>query len=137
MPVFSLLAALCAGISCGCVVCFLGRRISEVGVEKKRDFGEKRVPLVFRLVLPFAGVTRRIASSAGAAPWRKSEQVRLNMAGYADVFTPEDFIAIRLLFCVISGYVSFKYSQIIAEIVRFNNSSLGCGECRGIKIAVV
>lgn len=107
MPVFSLLAALCAGISCGCVVCFLGRRISEVGVEKKRDFGEKRVPLVFRLVLPFAGVTRRIASSAGAAPWRKAEQVRLNMAGYSDVFTPEDFIAIRLLFGAIALVLLF------------------------------
>lgn len=107
MPMISLFAALCAGVSCGCAVFFIGRRIAGFEVGKRRDFGQKRVPAVFKLVLPFTGITRTFASSDGAAAWRKSEQVKLNMAGYADVFSPQDFIGIRVLFIGISLVLLF------------------------------
>ena len=107
MPMISLLAALCAGVSCGCAVFFLGRRIAGFEVEKRRDFGQKRVPAVFKLVLPFTGAVRAFTSSEGAAAWRKSEQVKLNMAGYADVFSAADFIGVRILFIGIALAILF------------------------------
>ena len=52
--------------------------------------------------MPLLGITRRISGSAGAAVWRKNEKVKLEMAGYSEVFTPEDFIGIRILFILIA-----------------------------------
>lgn len=102
MSLFTLAAAVCAGISSGCLAFFLLKTFSGMELEKHREVGEKRIPLVFRLVMPFLGLTRRISGSSGAAVWRKNETVKLEMAGYSDVFTAEDFIGIRILFMLIA-----------------------------------
>ena len=87
MSFTALLAAVCAGISCGCLGFLFLKRFSSMELEKRDLIREKRVPLVFKVVLPLLGLTRPLASSNSCALWRKREQVKLEMAGYSIVFS--------------------------------------------------
>lgn len=108
MSLLSLAAAACAGISGGCIAFFLIRVFNSIELEKKpEDSEEKRIPLVFRIVMPFLGTTRRLCMSDSLGMWRKSEQIKLNMAGYSEVFSPEDFIGIKIIFAVIALFLMF------------------------------
>ena len=107
MPLLSLIAALCAGLSAGCAAFFFIRLFTTVEIEKKTVVESKRVPLVFRLVMPFLGVTRRLAAAPGLALWRKNEAIRLNMAGYSVIFSAEDFVALKMLYFLIALGIIF------------------------------
>jgi tight adherence protein C len=70
----------------------------EIEVEKNIS-GEARksLPVIFRLFLPFASNVRFMANSELFSRTRETTQEKLLMAGYAQVITPEDFIAVRIL----------------------------------------
>ena len=107
MAGLSLIAALCAGFSCGCLAFFAVKCITSVELEKHKMAVVKRVPLVFKAALPFLSITRPLARSKSFALWRKSEQTRLDMAGYSILFTAEDFVAIKLLYYLIALIIIF------------------------------
>lgn len=107
MSLFTLLAALCAGVSCGCAAYFFIRLFTSVEIEKRTFTEKKRIPLVFRLTMPFLSLTRRFAAAPGLVLWRKNEAVKLDMAGYSVLFSAEDFIALKMLFFLISLAIIF------------------------------
>ena len=107
MSLTALLAAVCAGISCGCLGFLFLKRFSSMELEKRDLTREKRVPLVFKVVLPLLSLTRPLASSNSCALWRKREQVKLEMAGYSIVFSAEDFVAIKLLYSLLALVILF------------------------------
>lgn len=107
MNAYSLLTALFAGISAGCTFWYLAKVFSSLELEKQRRNTEKRIPLVFQLVLPFLGLVRGMTRSGSFNAWRKSVEVKLGMAGYSSVFSPEDFIAIKLIFWIIALILVF------------------------------
>lgn len=107
MSLFSLLAAVCAGVSCGCLSFFLAKRFSSMELEKHDYNREKRIPLVFKAALPLLSITRSVAASNSCAIWRKNEQIKLDMAGYSTVFSAEDFVAIKLFYCLLAVVIIF------------------------------
>lgn len=91
------IAAGCAGIAAGCLMLFCCRALA--GVELRRsDAFPRYVPLLLRLAVPFLPLTRRAASAPLFAGWRDILAPRLWMAGYGELFSPEDFVGFKLLF---------------------------------------
>ena len=94
-------AAVAAGISIGCLALFLLRALQGVEIEHPAEF-DKPIPLLFRLVIPFLPGARRFAASAPCRKWSIIYAPRLWMAGYGEIFTATDFVAIRLLFLFVA-----------------------------------
>jgi tight adherence protein C len=92
----SLVIALCAGISVGCISKYILNKINEIEVEKNRKY-EHPMPILMRIFLPFIPPFRAIANRKSFAQWRKNIAPKLAMAGYGEDITPLDFIALRLL----------------------------------------
>lgn len=95
-----LLTALAAAVSAGCAFLYIGRLLSGIKLDKARENLPRRLPILVRLLLPFAGAARPLAGDKGCAAWREIVAPKLWMAGLGDVFTPTDFIALRFVFFV-------------------------------------
>lgn len=93
-----LLTALAAALSAGCAFLYAGRLLSKVKLDKSRDNLPKRLPILVRLLLPFSALARPLAADKGLAGWREIVAPRLWMAGLGEVFTPTDFLALRIVF---------------------------------------
>ena len=94
-------AAVAAGISIGCLALFLLQALQGVEIEHPAEF-DKPIPLLFRRVLPFLPGARRFAASPLCRRWSIIDAPRLWMAGYGEIFTATDFVAIRLLFLFVA-----------------------------------
>lgn len=97
-----LLTALSAALAAGFGVLYLGRVLSELELAEKHENLPQRLPLFVRLLLPFISVTRPAASGNAFAVWRDMAAPKLWMAGLGDAFTPVDYIALRLVFLIVS-----------------------------------
>jgi len=64
---------------------------------------ERRLPLLFRLLLPFAPMFSRWSRMAGLATSRHRTAGRLTAAGYETLLTPEELLALRLLLPLVPG----------------------------------
>lgn len=100
--VIQLVTAICAAISVGCLALFFGRFLSAVDLSEKRENIPRRMPLLVRLLLPFITMTRPLAAGPSLAGWRDLIAPRLWMAGLGEVFSPVDFIALRLVFLLVA-----------------------------------
>ena len=99
----SLFSGICAGISCGCIVFFLGRVLSGVEFEKKEgSFANRRVPLVFMVAMPFLKIIQPLVRLFCTRVVISNQQIKLNMAGYSEMFTAEKFIGIRVFFLLVA-----------------------------------
>ena len=58
---------------------------------------ERRLPLVYRMVLPFAPNLARLSTHPALATWRADLDRRLLSAGFEGLLTGRDMIALRLL----------------------------------------
>ena len=97
-----LLTALSAALAAGFGVLYLGRVLSELELAEQHENLPQRLPLFVRLLLPFISVTRPAASGNAFAVWRDMAAPKLWMAGLGDAFTPVDYIALRLVFLIVS-----------------------------------
>lgn len=97
-----LLTALSAALAAGFGVLYLGRVLLELELAEKHENLPQRLPLFVRLLLPFISVTRPAASGNAFAVWRDMAAPKLWMAGLGDAFTPVDYIALRLVFLIVS-----------------------------------
>ncbi len=97
--ILQLITALSAGAAVTCLTLFVARTLQEINVEHPAEF-DKPLPLLFRLLLPFLPVTRSFAASPACRKWTAVYAPKLWMAGYGEIFTPADFIALRLLFLI-------------------------------------
>lgn len=100
-----LIAAICAAISAGCLALFLGRFLLTIDLSEKRENAPKRMPIIVRLLLPAITVTRPFAASSSLTVWRDMVAPRLWMAGLGEVFTPVDFIALRIAFLLVAFFL--------------------------------
>lgn len=105
------LIALCAGLSCGCFFVAAARMVAAARDEAAPAPEDLRLPLLLRLGLPLRGLARRLAESPSAASWREAEAPRLWMAGVGEVFTPADFVAVKLVFIGI-GILFFLFGLL-------------------------
>ncbi len=95
--IVQLAAAVSAGVAAGCLSLCILRLLSGVELERRREETNLPVPLLFRLLIPFLPLVRSAAESEGLAAWRRTVAPKLLMAGYGEVFTPGDFIGLKLL----------------------------------------
>lgn len=95
--IIQLAAAFSAGAAVTCLSLCILRLLSGVELERKRAETDLPVPVLFRLLMPFLPLVRSTSESEGLASWRRSVAPKLLMAGYGEVFTPGDFIGLKLL----------------------------------------
>jgi tight adherence protein C len=95
---WSITPAVCAGISaCFFLYLFLNM-LKEISIEKKMSYEvRKRLPIIFKLALPFAINVRFIARHHNFETWREQTEKQLAMAGYSDTINAVDFISIRII----------------------------------------
>ena len=91
--------AICAAVSVGSFSFLLLRHLSEVKLDKGRKT-EKKIPLLFKLSLPFIPLVRAFAEKKIFASWRKIDGNKLLMAGYGEQFSDTDFMSLRILFAI-------------------------------------
>ncbi len=92
----TLAAACCAGVAVGCLFLAVMEFLAGVRIERNREL-PKRMPILFRLLVPLVPLVRGIAAGKSLLAWRQYDAPRLWMAGFGEVFTPVDFAGLRLL----------------------------------------
>ena len=94
-----LFTALCAAVSVASFSFLLLRHLSEVKLDKGRTT-EKKIPLLFKLSLPFIPLVKTFAEKNIFASWRKIDGSKLMMAGYGEQFSEADFMSLRILLTI-------------------------------------
>ncbi len=102
----TLAAALSTGIAVGCLALFLFRVVAGIELERRTEF-ERRIPLFFRLAMPFLPLFRPLVRGKTGETWSEIIAPRILMAGYGEVFTPSDFVALKLVFLGIGFFFLF------------------------------
>jgi len=74
----------------------IGREISYVTLADGRR-RERRLPLLFRLLLPWTALLRRWTEAPELRGWRDRTQIQLVQAGFDGIVSAAEFIALRLL----------------------------------------
>lgn len=90
----------------------------------------KRMPILFRLALPFTPNLRRFVSRPGFDKAREAVRIKLVSAGYDGVLSPNDFLALRFLVPVAGGILWSLFVILCASIspdsLLSANASLFC-----------
>lgn len=95
---WSLLPAVCAGISAALFMVLILQMFQQITIEKKTNFEvHRRLPIIFKLALPFAGNVHFIARHPQLKGWRDQIEQQLGMAGYSDTISAENFISSRII----------------------------------------
>lgn len=97
----TLTACFCAAAAVGCGFLFVADLISRIRVERTEgeESGElvRRIPLLFRLFIPFAGNISPLLTGSGFDNSRKKAGESLLMAGYDQAISADRFVAVRVL----------------------------------------
>lgn len=92
------LAALCWGATAFAGSWYLLLVFSQLEVEKRQETERRRLPLLFRLLLPLTPNLRFIAAAPTFATARQKHGERLQMAGYDEqIMDGETFVAIQAI----------------------------------------
>ena len=86
----------CIGISSWLFLC----TFSKIRLEKNREMF-KPVPVLFRLFMPFLPIVRPLVKEKIFGTILLNDESRLQMAGYDEVIPTEDFVGMRIIFCII------------------------------------
>lgn len=92
------IAAAAAGISATLFAYLVLKQLSDAGDLETINVGReerRRIPLLFRLLLPLTVLTRGVARRDISKTMCETEEARLRMAGYSEVFSGADFVALR------------------------------------------
>ena len=98
--IFTLIAALCAGLASGCIFMLVGDLLARVEVDTLNPAeGEdpRRLPLIFRIFLPLAGNFTFLSREDRFKSAKKSTLELLQSAGVDQLMTPEQYLAVRFL----------------------------------------
>ena len=95
-----ILASLSAGIAAGCLFLLLAELLGQVELERgnPEENERRKLPLLFRMYLPFAGSLRFITRKSFLDSVRKNTGEMIMSAGLDQAITPSQFIGIRILF---------------------------------------
>lgn len=80
----------------------VGREISYITLADGRR-QERRLPLLFRLLLPWTAWLKRWTQADDLKAWRDKIQIQLVQAGFDGILAPQEFIGLRLLAPVALG----------------------------------
>ena len=95
---WSLVPAVCAGISAAIFMVLILQIFQQITIEKKMALEVRRkLPIIFKLALPFVANVRFIARHSHLKGWREQTEQQLGMAGYSDTINAEDFISARII----------------------------------------
>ena len=94
-----LFTAACAGICGGISSWLFIRMMTRIRLEKTQELS-KPLPLLFRFAMPFLPLTRKLASGSALSSFRTGDEMRLQMAGYDEVLSAEDFSGLRIIFAI-------------------------------------
>ena len=100
LAISSLWALAAGGLSWYCVN--VARQITYVTLSDGRR-RERRLPLVFRLLLPFAPTLYRLVQRPGLAGRREAAERRIVSAGFEGLIAAREFLALRVLVPVFMG----------------------------------
>ncbi len=96
--ILQLLAALCCGFAVFSFTLLIFDLLGKVEVEKGDMTDEfRRLPLMFRIFMPFAPNMMVLVRHSSMQQSVKKAQEKIGMAGYEQVITGEQFIAVRIL----------------------------------------
>ena len=102
----SLITAICAGLCVTLTSWLIMTGSARIKLEKNREYF-KPIPLLFRLAMPFLPVFRPAATSKMMAFFKETDLARLQMAGYDEVITPQDFAGLRVIFFADALFILF------------------------------
>lgn len=122
LPVFTWLAALCAGIGALCLTLLVTDMIGTVGVDRGAGLEDvKTLPFMFRMLMPLAPNALPLARTEAFAGMRTKSQELIFMAGYDQALNAEQFIAIRLLLglsgAILAGLMFMGQQQLSGLLV--------------------
>ena len=78
---------------------------------------ERRLPVLFRLLLPLAPNLTRFFDRPGFTRLRDSAERRLTASGYEGLLTPYEFLALQLLVPVVAGGCAIALLRLLIGIV--------------------
>lgn len=93
----TLIASLFAGVAATCFTLGITELMSNLEVEKTANPDAKKVPLLIKIFLPFASNLAPVTKMPLFDMMRLKTSDHIVMAGYDETFTPEQFIAVKLL----------------------------------------
>jgi len=96
-----LVAVICAGlwgICVGCITYVVARRLAMLKPES-REY-KVQVPLLFKIFLPLAPHVRPLVERDEFAKTLEQTEDRLTQAGLQQVFEPEEFVGLRLIYAL-------------------------------------
>ncbi|OQA86466.1 MAG: Bacterial type II secretion system protein F domain protein [Lentisphaerae bacterium ADurb.Bin242] len=99
---FTSLAAFSAGVGATCLFLFLAEFLRMVGTEpeaekKAEEYEARRLPLLFRVFLPFASNVGFITRHEFLTNSRKNTEELIQSAGFDQALTAAQFIGVRIL----------------------------------------
>jgi tight adherence protein C len=97
------LAAVFAGVSIGLITWLIAKQLISVKFEKKQY--HIRTPLMFKILLPFARRLKNVARNDTFKGWLERADERLIMAGATQLFTPEEFVGLRILYGIVMSII--------------------------------
>ena len=96
--IFTLLAAVSAGIAGTCLIIFFFDLISLIELEKQEEMIDtKRLPFFIRMFLPLASCVYFITKSDLAMSSRKRVEVQLESSSYDQAISAVNFLSVRLI----------------------------------------
>jgi len=102
-----------AGLSWYCLN--IGRQITYVTLADGRQ-QERKLPLIFRLLLPFVPNLDALVMRPSVAKTREAADRQLIAAGYEGLLSGREFIAIKMLMPVICGAFWFSFLRLLAAL---------------------
>ncbi len=116
-----LLAAACCGVAVFSFALLVFDLLRNVEVEKMEMTADyKRLPLFFRMFMPFVPNMMPLIQHSSMKDSVRKTQEKLGMAGYEQVLTGEQFIAIRILmlaFGMIIALLAFSAGEHISAVL--------------------
>ena len=117
LPIYTWLAALCAGLGATCLSLLVSDLLERVDVDKNGGMEEvKTLPFIFRIFMPLVPNIMPVAKSDTLAGMRAKSHEMINMSGFDQALSAEQFIAIRILMAGLGA--------IIMILMLFTNSSM-------------
>lgn len=93
----SLITAIFAGACVAITSWLLLTGSAKIKLEKNREYF-KPIPLLFRLAMPFLPIFRPLSNSKLLEFFKENDFARLQMAGYDEVISWQDFAGLRIVF---------------------------------------
>ncbi len=117
LPIYTWLAALCAGIAASALFMLVSDLLSSVGVDKDEGLEDvKTLPIIFRMLMPLVSNTLPIARAEIFKRSRERTHELINMSGYDQAVTAEQFIALRILLFAACGLLAFMLALSKQEV---------------------